>query len=61
MKHLEPGHVLYQQPTGKSVGHSQGWENVADEVQERLGSGVVAIPGRRVEDGIWLTRWGQEP
>ena len=61
MKYLEPCHVLYQQPTGKSVRHSQGRESVVDEMQERLGSGVVAIPRCRVEDGIWLTRWGQEP
>ena len=61
MKYLEPGHVLYQESTGQSVRHGQGRENVVDEVQERLGSGVVAIPGRRVEDGIWLARRGQEP
>jgi len=61
VEYLEPSHVLYQQPTGKSVRHSQGRENVVDEVQERLGPGVVAIPRRRVEDGIRLTRWGEEP
>jgi len=61
MKYLEPGHVLYQQPIGKSVRHGQRREDVVDEVQKRLGPGVVTVPRCRVEDGIRLTRWGQEP
>jgi hypothetical protein len=61
MKYLEPSHVLDQQPTGESIRHSQGREDVVDEMEERLCPGIATVPRRRVEDGIWLTGWGQEP
>lgn len=61
MKYLEPSHVLYQQSAGKSIRPSQGREDIVDEVQERLSPGVSTVPRPRVENGVWLTRWGQEP
>jgi len=61
VKYLEPSHVLDNQPTGKRVRHSQGREDVVDEVEKRLSPGVPIVPRRWVEGGIWLTRWGQEP
>lgn len=60
-EYLETRHVLNQQPTGKSIGHSQRRENVIDEVEERLCPGVSAVPRDRVEDSIWLTRRRHKP
>lgn len=34
IKYLESSHVLDQQPTGKSVCHGQGREDVVDEMEE---------------------------
>lgn len=41
--------------------HRQGWENVVNEVEERLCSGVAAVLRDWVEGGVWLAGWGHEP
>lgn len=60
-KHLEPCYVFDQQPTRESVRHGQGWEDVIDEVEERLCPRVAAVSRDWVEGGIRLARWGHEP
>lgn len=58
IKYLEPGHVLDKQPTRKSIGHGQGWEDIVDETEERLSPGVPTVPRNLIEDCIGLARWG---
>jgi hypothetical protein len=57
IKYLEPSHVLDQQPTGKSISHGQGREDIVDEVEERFSPGIAIVLRHRVEDCIWLAGW----
>ena len=58
VNYLEPSHVLDQEPTGKSIIHGQGREDVVDEMEERFSPGVATVPGHRVEDCVGLAGGG---